>query len=141
MLIYIVDLSDFVRKFIVLKKADIPLEYIIQEFLKKAKINPNKYAGNLFKSILTNFLNNIEDIEYNYERFYSLEYDSIEDYLNRKMLIEKEEIDYIFSHRKKGERIYYVDSENSRIGNYNSLFDYEEEDLLSKINNILEVIK
>ncbi len=141
MIIYPIDLNDFSRKYIVIKSPDMSLEYIIKQFLKLSGMDPAKYAGKLFSSILTNFFYEIEDLEHLYEKFYLLEYDSFEDYLYKKMLIDKEEIDFLIPNQKEGEKLYFADLGHTVSNNYENLFEYEEENLLLKINDVLEVIK
>ncbi len=141
MIIYPIDLNDFSKKYIVLKKPDMQLEYIINRFLNLSGICPEKYAGKLFSSILTNFFYEIEDIEYILNNFYYKEYDSLEDYLYKKMLIDKDEIGLLNSNQKEGEKLYYVNLEHTALNDYGNLFEYEKEDLLSKINDLLEVIE
>ena len=53
---------------------------------------------------------------------------------------EKDEIEYIFSKVKEGEKVHFTDLYYTTDSNYENLFDYEDESLLVKINNLLEMI-
>ncbi len=138
--IYPIDLNDFHRKYVVTAPQDIKLKEIIDAFLIVAKMDSNKYAGKMFTSILEAFFSELEDIEVIYKNYYVREYDNVEEYMYKKMLMEIDEIDHIFSKVKDGEKIYFADLEYTSDRNYENLFDYADEDLLKKINNILELI-
>ncbi|MEJ6950381.1 hypothetical protein [Natronospora cellulosivora (SeqCode)] len=138
--IYPIDLNDFHKKYVVTAPEDLNINKIIEKFLNLAKIDINKYAGRLFKNILEAFFAEVEDIRMIYEKYYAMEYDSVEEYMYKKMLMEKEEIEYIYSKLKEGEIFYFTDLYYTSDPNYNNLFEYEDENLLLKINNLLERI-
>jgi hypothetical protein len=140
MMIYPIDLSDLNRKYVVIMKPDSSVDYILESFIKKAKVDPNKYAGQMLKGIISNFFVECEDMQYIFEKYYSKEYDKFEDYLYKKILIDKDEIDFLMSKSSDKERLYYVDLRNAVSNNDEHLFSYEKEDLLEKINYILEDI-
>lgn len=141
MLIYPIDLFEFSRKYIVLKKTDLSVDSIIQLFLEKAKVNPQKYAGKLLSNILRNFFNEYEDLQYIYERYYFKEYDTFGEYLFKNLLIDKNEIKFLMSKKKVGEKLYFVDLQHAVTDNDENLFRYEEVNFLYKINMILEEIE
>ncbi len=138
--IYPIDLNDFHKKYVVTAPRDLNLKKIIEEFSNLAKIDANKYAGKLLKNILEAFFSEVEDIKLIYKKYYAIEYDSVEAYMYKKMLMEKDEIEYIYSKLKKGETFYYTDLYYTSDPNYDNLFEYEDENLLLKINNLLERI-
>ena len=138
--IYPIDLNDFHRKYVVTAPQDLKLKEKIEGFLKAAKIDTNKYAGNLFSNILDAFFSEIEDIKVTYESYYIKEYDNVKEYMYKKMLMEHDEIEHILSKVKEGEKVYFTDLHYTSDNTYENLFDYEEEDLLMKINNLLERI-
>lgn len=138
--IYPIDLSDFHKKYVITAPQDLKIRDIIDKFLITAKVEPKKYAGMLFESILKAFLCEAENIELIYKGYYSKEYDNVEEYMYKKMLMEKGEIEYIFSIVKEGEKIYFSDLHYTSDNNYDNLFEYDDENLLMKINNILEMI-
>lgn len=140
MMIYPIDLSDFNRKYVVIKKTNLSVDNILESFLKKAKINPNKYAGQMLRNIVLNFFTECEDMLYIFEKYYSKEYDNFEDYLYKNMLIDRDEIEFLVSKNSEEERLYYVDLRNAVTNNDENLFRYEEVNFLEKINNILEDI-
>jgi len=140
MYIYPIDLYDFHRKYLVLKNEDIEVAHIIEEFQKISGLGSDKYAGNLFASILFNFFGEIEDVHEVYENYYSKEYQDLTEYLYKKMIVNYSEIDFIQKKMLCGEKIYFVDLENVSVNNYENLFEDENEDLLKKINNVLEKI-
>lgn len=138
--IYPIDLYDFHKKYVVTAPQDLKLKEMIDKFLGAAKMDSNKYAGKLFASILEAFFGELEDIEVIYKNYYVKEYDNVEEYMYKKMLMEKDEIEYIFSKVKDREKVYFADLEHTSDSNYENLFDYEDDNLLMKINNILELI-
>jgi len=138
--IYPIDLNDFHKKYVVTSPQDLKLEEKIDEFLSAAKIDSNKYAGKLFANILEAFFGELEDIVVIYENYYVREYDNVKEYMYKKMLMEKDEIEYIFSKVKDGEKVYFTDLDHTSGNNYENLFEYEDENLLMKINNLLEMI-
>lgn len=140
MYIYPIDLLDFHRKYVITAPQDLNLKEKLDEFLKEAKMNSRKYAGNLFTNILMAFFSEIEDIEMIYEKYYAREYNSVKEYMYKKMLMEENQIEYIFGKAKEGEKVYFTDLHYTSDNNYENLFEYEEEDLLMKINNLLEMI-
>lgn len=141
MLIYPIDLFEFSRKYIVLKKIDLSVDSIIELFLEKAKINPQKYAGKLLSNILLNFFNEYGDLQYIYERYYFKEYDTFEEYLFKNLLLDKNEIEFLMSKKKVDEKLYFVDLQHAVTDNDENLFRYEEVSFLDKINMILEEIE
>ncbi len=141
MLIYPIDLYDFSRKYIILKNTDLSVDYIIKSFLEKSKVNPNKYAGKMLAKILLNFFNEYEDLQYIYEKYYFKEYDSFKDYLFKNILVDQEEIEYLFSKKIDNEKLYLVDLQHSVTNNDENLFRYEDVNFLEKINQKLEEIK
>lgn len=138
--IYPIDLNYLEKKYIVIAPQDLNLKELINTFLSKAKMDSNKYAGKLFTNILETFFGELEDISVIYESYYAREYVDIEEYMYKKMLMEKEEIKYAFSKVKEGEKIYSTDLNYTSENNYDNLFDYEDVNLLERINNILEMI-
>jgi len=140
MMIYPIDLSDFSRKYVVIKKTNLSVDYILESFLKKAKADSNKYAGQMLKNIVSNFFVECEDMLYIFEKYYSKEYDKFEDYLYKNMLIDRDEIEFLMSKSSEEEKLYYVDLRNAVTNNDENLFRYEKENFLEKINNILEDI-
>lgn len=140
MYIYPIDLSDFHERYVVTAPQDIRIMDVLDKFLIIAKMDQNKYAGMLFSNILNAFLCEAENIELTYKNYYNREYDSMEEYMYKKMLMEKSEIKHILSKVKEGEQIYFSDLHYSSDSNYNNLFEYEGENLLIKINNVLEMI-
>lgn len=141
MLIYPIDLYDFSRKYIVLKNVNLTVEYIVASFLDNSKVDPQKYAGKMLSDILLNFFNEYEDLQYIYENFYVKEYDSFGDYLFKNMLIDKEDIDYLFSQKSVDEKLYFVDLKNALTNNDENLFRYEDVNFLEKINEKLREIE
>ncbi|MBE6034144.1 MAG: hypothetical protein E7222_05530 [Clostridiales bacterium] len=141
MWIYPIDLYEFSRKYIVLKNTNLSVDSIIESFLEKSKVSPQKYAGKLLSSILLNFFNEYEDLQYIYERYFFKEYDTFEEYLLKNMLIDKDEIELLMSKKKIDEKLYFVDLRHAVTDNDENLFRYEEVNFLNKINMILEEIE
>jgi hypothetical protein len=138
--IYPIDLGDFHKKYVVTAPQDLNIGDIVDKFLITAKMDPKRYAGMLFENILKAFLYEAENIELTYKDYYGREYDNVEEYMYKKMLMEKSEIEYIFSRVKEGEKIYYSDLYYTSDNNYDNLFEYDDENLLMKMNTILEMI-
>jgi len=138
--IYPIDLNNFHKKHVIAAPPDLKLIEMIDKFLGAAKMDSNKYAGKLFANILEAFFGELEDIKVIYENYYVREYDNVEEYMYKKMLMEKGEIEYIFSKVKEEEKVYFTDLHYTSDNNYENLFEYEDENLLMKINNILELI-
>lgn len=107
--IYPIDLSDFSRKYVITAAQDFETTEIVDKFLKTAKLDPSRYAGTLFTNILESFLIEAENIELTYKRYYSREYDTVEEYMYKKMLMDKGEIEYVFNKVEEGEQIYFSD--------------------------------
>lgn len=141
MQIYPIDLSGFSRKYIIIKNSNLSVDYIIESFLSKSKVNSQKYAGKMLSSILQNFFNEYVDLQYIYENYYVKEYDTYEEFLYKNMLIEKEEIENLFSWKSQDEKLYYVDLEHAVSNNNENLFRYEDVNFLEKINEKLREIK
>lgn len=140
MMIYPIDLSDFNRKYVVIKKTNLSVDNIIESFQKKSKVNPNKYAGQMLGNIVSNFFIECEDMLYIFEKYYSKEYDKFEDYLYKNMLIDRDEIEFLMTKSSEEEKLYYTDLRHAVTNNDENLFRYEEVNFLDKINNILEDI-
>lgn len=140
MYLFSLDQSDFNRKYILLRNSELRTDYIISAFLEIAKVDPDKYAGKMLSGIISNFFIESEDLEHQYNNYYSKEYDSFEDYLFKNMLLDEDEISWLQSKLKSSEKMFYVDLRNLPTNNDSNLFDYEEEDFMGKINKILEEI-
>lgn len=138
--IFPIDLNDYHRKYVITAPGDFNLKAMTEIFLRVSKIDPDKYAGKLLANLLEAFFGELEDVATIYESYYTREYECIEEYMYKKMLMETAEIEYIISKVKDGEKIYYTNLEYTSDNNYENLFDYEDQDLLAKINDILEVI-
>jgi len=140
MLIYPIDLDIMSRKYIVIKNVDLSVDHIVKSFLNLAKINPQKYAGKLMSNILLSFFNEIEDLQYSYEKYYIKEYDSFEEYLFKNLLIDRSKIEFLMSKKKMNEKLYFADLRHTATNDFENLFEYEEVNFLLKINKILEKI-
>ena len=140
MLIHPIDLYEFNRKYIVIWNTQSSVESIIDLFLEKAKVDPQKYAGQMLQRVIMNFLREYDDLQYIFEEYYQEEYADFEEYLYKNLLIEKEEVEFLVSMKKSDEKLCLVDLKFSIIDHESNLFSFEEEDLLLKINSILEEI-
>lgn len=134
--------SGINQKYIILANKNVEKNEIIKQFLSNSKLDSGKFAGKIFIEILSNFFGELEDIEETYEKYYSDEYATLSDYMYKSMLLNRDEIDFVFKNLKENEKIYFVDLVYISP-EYHELIlspEYDKYELLKKINNVLEMI-
>ena len=87
-----------------------------------------------FSSVFDGIYSGLIDIEKEYHRFFSEEYDSFEEYLYRKFSLTKNEVDYIIDSNRKDDGIRFFRRAYGFYG-YKSILDYLGDD--DKEGNIL----
>lgn len=105
------------------------------EFLKKVKVKKNTFAGNLMERVYENLINEASDLLYEYERFYSREYESLEEFLYKKLLIDKDTIKLLLDNFSEEHYLYMGDLTAS--GNYNLAQFILSDDFKEALNKVL----
>lgn len=90
-----------------------------------------KYLTFIFKSMFKYLI----DLKKDYDDYYNLEYNSFEDYLYNKELLETNDINTLMNDLNEKETVYLA---NIALSSYNAdnLFAYDE-DIIKKINQLL----
>lgn len=105
-------------------------------YMSNARVTEGSFAYEIAKRIFSALLEQSLCLNFDYEAYYSSEYDSFESYLDKKMFFEEEIIEDVLS--LSGYTHYYIESRNSpdqllidglfderEISNPLSLFRYE----------------
>lgn len=108
------------------------------KIIAKANVRKNSFAELYLSKILKALFKDIKDLKQEYHEFYAKEYDSCEEYLYNKELLDIDEIDLLLSELPAENTIYRLDISMSSY-NIDTLLQYDET-ILEKINQMLEGI-
>ncbi|MDD3645139.1 MAG: hypothetical protein PHR19_06385 [Bacteroidales bacterium] len=122
-------------------REDLSLNSLTELFQEKAKVCPNKFAGQMLAGIISDFFCNYDDLDDMYTKYYQKEYDTFQEYLFKGLILDQDEIEFLLSRKKKNERLCFVDLKHAVNYREEHLFMHDEVNFLDKINAILEKIE
>lgn len=108
-------------------------------FLQMASIEKDGYAKDMFSRMYDNIFSELIDLEYEYQKYYSKEYDCFERFLYRKMYLDDEDIDKIIEIKKENsDYIVYLKKDDYSYGDGGGLMQFAfSETMHERITNIL----
>ena len=107
-------------------------------FISKVKVNVGTYAEDLFSRIYDSIFSELINLEEEFEKYYSIEYNSIQQFLFRKFCIPTDIIEefFLLKSQKKSYCIFYKNEKDS-YGDYSIIRYAFSEEMYDKIMNVL----
>jgi hypothetical protein len=76
-------------------------------FLRRAKVKPGTYAGNLISRLYDMIFRRSLEFKYDYRKYYAVEYNSFGEYLHKRFLFSPDDVNEISSQFSKSLQIIY----------------------------------